>query len=255
MAKICSNADLQKAKRDEQTAINELKDAILGVHGDVTDSYIDEKRQTVITAMRRRENLVESCVNNIYKQNELQDGQALAQTTSDQVNEVVEQQRERAVREFDKLLASRNNKKRQMEINTYYSKQYNAYIEIFQRLFIGCIPLLILGILNVNEVIDDTTHFRVSLLIIVVTFFSVAWKVNDLYWRNNLIFDTYDWVYDENKGTTKIDENRKNFNAKKGLNVVGDDLMRGAHSNACKGVECCGPNTTWNANLKKCIVT
>ena len=55
MAKICSNADLQKAKRDEQTAINELKDAILGVHGDVTDSYIDEKRQTVITAMRRRE--------------------------------------------------------------------------------------------------------------------------------------------------------------------------------------------------------
>tara|TARA_B100000073_G_scaffold324740_1_gene307917 strand:+ start:495 stop:1262 length:768 start_codon:yes stop_codon:yes gene_type:complete len=255
MSKICSNADLQKAKRDEQTAINELKDAILGVHGDVTDSYIDEKRQTVITAMRRRENLVESCVNNIYKQTELQDGQVLAQTTSDQVNEVVEQQRERAVREFDKLLASRNNKKRMMEINTYYSKQYNAYIDIFKRLFMGCIPLLILGILNSNEVIDDTTHFRFSLLVIVITFFTVAWKVNDLYWRNNLVFDTYDWVYDDGSTQSKLDYNRKNFNAKKGLNIIGEDLMGGALSSTCKGIKCCGPDTTWNDSLKKCVVT
>ena len=204
--------------------------------------------------MRRREHLVESCVNNIYKQNELQDGQELAQTTSNQVSEVVEQQRERVVREFDKLFASRNNKKRIMEINTYYSKQYNAYIDIFKRIFIGCIPLLILGILNINGVISDTIHFRFSLLVIVIVFFNVAWKVNDLYWRNNLVFDTYDWHYTGNQGETKGDYNLKNYSEKKGLNIIGTDLMKNAKMASCSGINCCGENTIWDEATNKCVI-
>ena len=146
MVKICSNQDITQIKEDERVAINELKDAILGIHGDVTTEYIEHKRDTVNTIMRRRESLVESCLNNIKKQEELSDGQQIAKETSEQVGDLVEQQRNRAVKEYDKILASRDNKRRMMEINTYYSKQYNAYIDIFQTIFIFCIPLLILGI-------------------------------------------------------------------------------------------------------------
>ena len=146
-----------------------------------------------------------------------------------------------------------NNKKRMIEINTYYSKQYNAYTQIFKYIFIACIPLLILGMLEKEEIISDVVYFRLSLLVIVIAFLVVIERVNDLFWRYNLVFDNYEWLYDDGSNTSVYEYNKKNFNLKRGLNVVGKDLVSGANVIGCTGVNCCGEGTTWNQDKKKCL--
>ena len=38
-------------------------------------------------------------------------------------------------------------------------------------------------------------HFRFSLLIIIIALLMTAYRINDMYWRNNLNYDNYDWLY------------------------------------------------------------
>ena len=42
------------------------------------------------------------------------------------------------------MLSERDSKSRIVEINTYYSKEYNAYTDIFKTIFAFCIPLVFL---------------------------------------------------------------------------------------------------------------
>jgi len=126
------------------------------------------------------------------------------------------------------------NRNREMEITTYYGKQYAAYLNIFRIIFAFCIPLVIFGFVKREKLISDTTYFRLSLLVVILGFLMVAWRLNDIYWRNNRNFDEYEWITPASTAG-RWDYNRKNF-AKKGVDIQGTDLMSASQ---CVGPACC----------------
>ena len=45
--------------------------------------------------------------------------------------------------------------------------------------------------LNKEELLDDASYFRFSILIIVIALLMTAYRINDMYWRNNINYDNY----------------------------------------------------------------
>jgi hypothetical protein len=248
MTVICNQQALENAKNDEIRELNAYRSA---VNGGQNDETINEYKQKALEKMMARENLVKRCIDNIEIATELDTTTQASQATVSSVSDLTATQSERTTKAFNDMVASRNNKQRMIEINTYYSKQYQAYIDILKMIFYFCIPLFILGMLQREEIIDDVVYFRLSLLIVVIGFFAIAGMVNDLYWRNNLVFDNYEWLYAGNTNKGIIEQNKKTYNLNRGLNVVGEDLSTGTQI-GCVGEACCGTDTTWNSIQKKC---
>ena len=130
---ICDKTLLNAAKQDEQTALNAYQEAVNAADVDEDDKAA--KRSAAFQKMKYRENLVKACLDNVYTTNELNETTREASATTSEVGSLTENQTARSAKAFDDLISARNNKQRMIEINTYYSKQYNAYTEIFKTIF------------------------------------------------------------------------------------------------------------------------
>ena len=189
--------------------------------------------------MNEREIEVERCVNDLISYQNLENAQIVTASGTNQALDVAEQQKNDALTSYANMLSERDSKKRMVEINTYYSKQYDAYTNIFKIIFAFCIPLVILGMLNKEEILDDTSYFRLSLLIIVIAFFMTVSRISDMYWRNNINFDNYEWLY----STPPTMEDDK---LKRSMIDSDQGIALGGNSATCSGSSCCSNGTYWN---------
>ena len=93
--------------------------------------------------------------------------------------------------------------------------------------------------LNKEGLIDSGSYFRFSMLVIVIGFLMTAYRINDMYWRNNLNYDNYDWLYD----TPVKDEGTWEYKKRKEAN---EGILLGESSSTCRGSNCCYDGTYWN---------
>ena len=207
-------------------------------------SSVNEK-DDLITAMNDREQEVERCVNDLISYQNLENAQITTASGINQALDVAEQQKKDALTSYANMLSERDSKKRMVEINTYYSKQYDAYTNIFKIIFAFCIPLVILGMLNKEELLDDTSYFRFSLLIIVIAFFMTVSRISDMYWRNNINFDNYEWLY--NTPPTMEDDKLK-----RSIIDSNQGIALGGNTATCSGSSCCSNGTYWNNT--RCVI-
>lgn len=199
----------------------------------------DNEKSDLKIAMNNREQEVERCVNDLISYQNLENAQIVTASGTNQALDVAEQQKNDALTSYANMLSERDSKKRMVEINTYYSKQYDAYTNIFKIIFAFCIPLVILGMLNKEELLDDTSYFRLSLLIIVIAFFMTVSRISDMYWRNNINFDNYEWLY--NKPPTMEDDKLK-----RSIIDSNQGIALGGNTATCSGSSCCSNGTYWN---------
>ena len=156
----------------------------------------DDKKNAenaVAAAMINRNNAIKNCLNEITALENGQFGIDEASYANDELKMVARAQKERALKEFQKLMATRDNKHRIIKINSDFSKRYDAYTEIFRLLFFLSIPLVLLAYLNKLEMINNLVYFRGALLIIVVGVLMTFTKLMDIYSRSNMDFDKYAW--------------------------------------------------------------
>ena len=202
----------------------------------IADLNVSTDQANLVTSMVAREAQVQSCVNELISFQQLDEAQGSAADGTSAALKVAENQRQDAIRSYNNMLSERDSKARIVEINTYYSKEYNAYTNILKLIFAFCIPLVILGMLNKEELIDDASYFRFSLLIIIIAFLMTIYRINDMYWRNNINFDNYEWLYSNPR---KDDTLKRSLEGVKGVALSGG-------SATCKGAACCNSTTFWN---------
>lgn len=243
---VCDINLINRYKQAEEENMLAYQRIIEG-NGSVTDK--ENAENAVAAAMINRNNAIKNCLNEITALENGQFGINEAAHANKELSNIAREQKERALKEFQKLMATRDNKNRIIKINSDFSKRYDAYTEIFRLLFFLSIPLVLLAYLNKLEMINNLIYFRCALLIIVLGVFMTFTKLMDIYSRSNMDFDKYAWNEKSVKQDT-IKRASSAYNQRQGINISGISLNKGTThpSFYCDGVSNC-----WDPNSMKCI--
>ena len=185
----------------------------------------------------------------------------VSETRSDLVDQltvvgVVEEELGNARTNLEALAGAKSNKYRMSEINTYYGKQYHAHTGIMKMIILICLPLLILAILGKKGYIGANITRPLALIVIIVGGYFLITRVWDLWWRDNMNYDEYNWDFDPASAKPTVYEYDK---AQFESTGIGANISDNLHSFASDlGIECIGPNCCskgmkYDQKLDKCV--
>jgi len=149
-------------------------------------------------------------------------------------------------------LENRNDTKmRLVQINTYYGKRYEYQSKLMKKIIMVCIPLLILFILKKKSILPELiANYAIGITIAVGAFLIIR-NIWDIYTRNNMNFDEYDWKYeDPSKHAPSIWQYNKD-NLLKIDNPL-KTLMK--NLGICVGDSCCADGLYFDKEKQKCVI-
>lgn len=225
------------------------------IEGEGTDADKENAENAVAAAMVNRNNAIKNCLNEITALENGQFGINEASEANSELQNIARLQKERALKEFQKLMATRDNKNRIIKINTDFSKRYDAYTEIFRLLFFLAIPLVLLAYLNKLGMINNLIYFRGALLIIILGVFMTFSKLMDIYSRSNIDFDKYNWN-EKSVKEDSIKRARSAYSKRQGINIGGISLSKGTThpSFYCDTDNASGDGATcWDPSQTRCV--
>jgi hypothetical protein len=151
----------------------------------------------------------------------------------------------------------KHNKLRMVEINTYYGKRYRAYTELMKIVIFSCFLFVVLALLKKKGIVPENIINGLLTVFLLIALFFFLRKSNDIFWRNNMNFDEYDWfilpgtgktVYEydkeaiENINISSALEDEAQYMAKDAANIIG-----------CVAADCCGKTMKYDKAKKKCV--
>jgi hypothetical protein len=135
-------------------------------------------------------------------------------------------------------------KKRMVEINTYYGKQYNAHTNVVLLLLYTFIAILVLVFLRNRGFLNTFMTNILVFIVMVIGALIVYYRISDLSNRDDMDYDKYNWPGISNDGKSLND-------------YVPPPSPVGGESNdgddSCVGEKCCGYNTIYSKTFDKCI--
>jgi hypothetical protein len=155
----------------------------------------------------------------------------------------IKKERERAASNAIALKEDNSNKRRMAQINTYYTRNYEANTEVMKNIIFISVALIILAILRNKELIPASISTLGVILILMLGGIVIGSQVFDIIRRNDHDFDKYDWTFNE-----------KEHNDKKFIQSDTANLSElGMGMAPCFGASCCNLGTSWDEATKKCI--
>jgi len=145
---------------------------------------------------------------------------------------------------MDRLTQLNNDKKRKLEINTYYGKVYNQYINILKVIVLACIIIVPLVIANKNSMIPNSIFMFSTVVIIFFTIIFIFYSFSDIYMRDNIDFDKIQFPYDREGALLEKDGSIiKKKNPLTSLTLT------------CIGQDCCDGSMVYDYARNKCLAT
>jgi hypothetical protein len=169
---------------------------------------------------------------------------------------MVESQLNQAKAQMNQSDNIKNEKLRMVEINTYYGKRYQAHTELIKLLIYISTLMLILTILIKKELIPDNIGKGAMGIVMAIGIFFLVRKLIDIYYRDNMDFDQYEWLDIPTKDQQTVFE----FNEEQ-LGMLGSGLKT-EYSNieqydtdflGCIGKDCCSSQMTYDEEKRKCV--
>ena len=165
--------------------------------------------------------------------------------------QAVEDQLKQAKSKIDELNNTNDTKMRMVGINTYYGQRYEAQSNLMKKIILICIPVLVIFILKKKSLIPETIANYIIGIIVAIGGFILFRNMWDIYTRNNMVFDEYEWKYESPAAHSPSiwqynKENMFNFN----------NLFQGLMSNLgiCVTDKCCSPGTMYSEKASQCVV-
>ena len=157
--------------------------------------------------------------------------------------EFIKREKERAKSNATALKEDNSNKRRMAQVNTYYTRNYEANTDVMKNIIFVSIALIILAILRNKELIPSSISTLGVIFILTMGGIVVGSQVFDIIRRNDHDFDKYDWNFNEEEMNKKqiLQQNSD------GWSEMGSGLA------PCYGPGCCDIGTTWNNDAKKCV--
>lgn len=109
-------------------------------------------------------------------------------------------------KELDKMKASirttnveKNNQIRLAEISTYYGKQYSSHSKLMIIIILMCLPIILISILTNKGVLSVNIANTLVSVILVIGGVFLIYQLSDIFNRDNMNYDEYDWHFDKDK--------------------------------------------------------
>jgi hypothetical protein len=223
-----------------QAAINDINTRLStgGITMPVTE------RTNLLKARSALVTLLASTYGTIQEAGQVFDSGALyeAQKTAIQF---IKSEKERAAANANALKQDNSNKRRMAQINTYYTKNYEANTEVMKNIIFISVALIVLAVLRNKDLIPASISTLGVIFVLTLGGIVVGKQVFDIIRRNDHDFDKYDWNFNEDEMNRKqlLQQNSDPAN----LSEMGMGMA------PCYGPGCCDVGTTWNVDAKKCI--
>jgi hypothetical protein len=155
----------------------------------------------------------------------------------------ISKEKARAISNAAALSGDNINKRRMTQINTYYTRNYEANTDVMKNVIYISIGLIILAVLRKKEMIPGSISTLGIIFILTMGGIIVGGQVFDIMRRNDHDFDKYDWNFNEDQmNQQKLIQSDANTT---NLSVMGA---------SCYGAGCCdNPRTVWDETSKKCV--
>jgi hypothetical protein len=155
--------------------------------------------------------------------------------------------KERARAEKNAMLLSHDNsnKRRMAQVNTYYTRHYEANTDVMKNIIYVSVILIIIAVLRNKDLIPASISTLGIILVLTFGGVIIGTQVYDIIRRNDHDFDKYDWNFneDEMNKAQLVQQNSDPAN----LSQMGTSMA------PCYGPGCCDVGTTWDNDSKKCV--
>ena len=131
------------------------------------------------------------------------------------------------------LTADKETKKKMVDINTYYSKHYKAYKDLFITVTIVGICIVVAMLLSYTPL--EFLSRSLTIAICILGGSVIVYKIISIMLRAKSNFDEFDWI---NEPATSADSEKNSF-----IDISGINLSK----TICVGPLCCGEGTEWNS--------
>jgi len=223
-----------------QAAINDINTR-LSVGG---ITMPDTERTNLLKARSALVTLLASTYGTVKEAGQVFDSDALyeAQKTAIQF---IQSEKERAAANANALKEDNSNKRRMAQINTYYTKNYEANTEVMKNIIFVSIALIVLAVLRNKDLVPESIGTLGVIFVLTLGGIVIGKQVFDIIRRNDHDFDKYDWNFNEDEMNRKqlLQQNSDPTNL----------LDMGLGMAPCYGPGCCDVGTSWDASIKKCI--
>ena len=222
----------------------EIKAAIVDINTRLGGSILDAERTNLLKARSALVTLLASTYGTIKEAGQVFESNALYEAQRTAIR-FIQTEKERAATNAGSLKQDNMNKRRMAQINTYYTKNYEANTEVMKNIIFISVALIILAILRNKELIPASINTLGIIFVLTLGGIVVGKQVFDIIRRNDHDFDKYDWNFNEDEMNRKqlLQQNSDPAN----LSDMGMGMA------PCYGPGCCDVGTTWNATAKKCI--
>jgi hypothetical protein len=244
---MSSSAGGEFTKPTESTS-DEIKKALDSIQARIDDttqsgpSYADKaqyiKMRTALTA------LLASTYGTVKEAGQVFESEALYEAQRTAID-FIKQEKERAASNAKTLKDDNSNKRRMAQVNTYYTKNYEANTEVMKNIIIVSVALIILAVLRKKNLIPESIGTLGVIFILTLGGIVIGKQAFDIIRRNDHDFDKYDWTFNEDE-----------LNKKKLLEQNGDPANlseMGMGMAACYGPGCCADGTSWSSEMGQCL--
>ena len=159
--------------------------------------------------------------------------------------EFIKKEKARAASNATTLKEDNSNKRRMAQVNTYYTRNYEANIEVMKNIIFLSVALILLAVLRNKELLPSSISTLGVIFVLTLGGIVIGQQVFDIIRRNDHDFDKYDWNFNEKE------YNDKNFIPHSSDTLNLSDMGTGMAP--CYGPGCCDVGTTWNPTAKKCM--
>ena len=228
-------------------SIVEIKAALTAIQtrlGDRSSPPSDEDKEKYLQMQTALTALMATTYGTVKEAGQVFDSEALynAQRTA---IDFIKEEKARAIANANALKEDNSNKRRMAQINTYYTKNYEANTDVMKNIIIVSVALIILAVLRNKKIIPDSIGTLGVIFILAFGGIVIGKQVFDIIRRNDHDFDKYDWKFNED------DMNKKKLLDQQSDNSNLSDMGMGMA--ACYGPGCCSDGTTWSSEMGKCL--
>ena len=157
----------------------------------------------------------------------------------------IKKEKARAASNASTLKEDNSNKRRMAQVNTYYTRNYEANIEVMKNIIFLSVALILLAVLRNKDLLPPSISTLGVIFVLTLGGIVIGQQVFDIIRRNDHDFDKYDWNFNEKE------YNDKNFIPHSSDTLNLSDMGTGMAP--CYGPGCCDVGTTWNPTAKKCM--
>lgn len=155
----------------------------------------------------------------------------------------IAKEKARAAANANTLKQDNTNKRRMAQVNTYYTRNYEANTEVMKNIIYVSIALIVLAVLRNKEMIPASISTLGVIFVLTMGGIVIGKQVFDIIRRNDHDFDKYDWTFNEDQMNNKFVQPSPDPSSLMDLGMGGAP---------CYGPGCCDTGTTWNDAKNKC---